>query len=401
MSVQRSLFDEVMVPTYNPPEIIPVSGKGSRVWDQEGREYIDFAGGIAVNCLGHCHPDVVEALQEQSQKLWHLSNVMTNEPALNLAKSLTEKTFADRVYFANSGAEANEAAFKLVRRYAIEQHGEDKTKIISFTRAFHGRTFFAVTVGGQEAYSAGFGPRPGNIVHCDFNDIEQFKALIDDDTCAVIMEPIQGEGGIIEADPHFAHEVRKLCDQHKALLVFDEVQTGVGRTGSLYAYESLGVEPDVLTTAKALGAGFPIAAMLTKEHIAACFKAGVHGSTYGGNPLACAVGLKVLDIVSDPKLLEQVTVKSERLKEGLKTIGERYDVFSDVRGKGLLIGAELKPEFHGKARELLNHGLQQGVMCLVAGPNILRLTPSLIIPDKDIDEGLTRLDAAVKCMVSV
>lgn len=400
MSVQRSVFDQVMVPTYNPPEVIPVSGKGSKVWDQEGREYIDFAGGIAVNCLGHCHPEVVEALQQQSQKLWHLSNVMTNEPALNLAKSLTDKTFADRVYFANSGAEANEAAFKLVRRYAIEQHGEHKTKIISFTRAFHGRTFFAVTVGGQEAYSAGFGPRPGNVVHCDFNDIEQFKALIDDDTCAVIMEPIQGEGGIIEADPQFAQEVRKLCDKHQALLVFDEVQTGVGRTGSLYAYQSLGVEPDVLTTAKALGAGFPIAAMLTKEHIAACFKAGVHGSTYGGNPLACAVGLKVLDIVSDQKLLDQVKVKSERLKEGLKAIGERYDIFSDVRGKGLLIGAELKPEFHGKARDLLNHGLQQGVMCLVAGPNIVRLTPSLIIPDADIDEGLMRLGEAIKSMLA-
>lgn len=251
--VTRATFDEVMVPNYAPSAIIPIRGKGSRVWDKEGKEYVDFAGGIAVTALGHSHPTLVDVMCEQAGQLWHLANVMTNEPALRLAKKLTEKTFADRVFFANSGAEANEAAFKLVRRYAFDHYGPEKHEIIAFNKSFHGRTLFTVSVGGQAKYKEGFEPTPGGIKHCDYNDIGQLKTLVSDKTCAIVMEPIQGEGGIIPADLEFAKQVRELCDQYNALLVYDEVQSGVGRTGTLYAYEQLGVTPDVLTTAKALG----------------------------------------------------------------------------------------------------------------------------------------------------
>src|SRR5690554_5244810 len=225
MPVTRALFNDVMVPNYNPAAIIPVRGEGSRVWDQEGREYVDFAGGIAVSCLGHCHPAMVKALTDQANKLWHLSNVMTNEPALRLAKKLTDATFAERVYFANSGAEANEAALKLARRWALDKFGESKNQIISFNKSFHGRTFFTVTVGGQAAYSDGFGPKPGAIDHVDYDDLTALEQLMSEQTCAVIMEPLQGEGGVISPSVDFVKGVRALCDKYNALLIFDEVQT--------------------------------------------------------------------------------------------------------------------------------------------------------------------------------
>lgn len=277
--VERGLFDEVMVPCYNPMEMIPVKGEGSRVWDQQGNEYIDFAGGIAVSCLGHCHPAMVNALTEQGQKLWHLSNVMTNEPALRLAKKLTEVSFAEKVFFANSGAEANEAALKLARRYAADKFGPEKSEIIAFTQGFHGRTFFTVTVGGQAAYSDGFGPKPGDVTHLPYNDVDALREHISDRTCAIMMEPLQGEGGIISPTDEFVQTVRELCDKHNALLIFDEVQTGNGRTGNFYAYQGLGVTPDILSTAKSLGGGIPIGAMLTTTELAQHLKVGTHGST--------------------------------------------------------------------------------------------------------------------------
>ncbi|BES73352.1 aspartate aminotransferase family protein [Marinobacter nanhaiticus D15-8W] len=395
MEVTRALFDEVMVPNYAPPAVIPVRGEGSRVWDQEGREYIDFAGGIAVNCLGHCHPALVKAVQEQSQKVWHLANVMTNEPALRLARKLTDATFAERVYFANSGTEANEAALKLARRWAFNEYGEQKNEIISFERSFHGRTLFAVTVGGQKAYSDGFGPKPGAIHHAIYNDLASVEALISENTCAVIMEPLQGEGGIIDADPAFIKGVRDLCNKHNALLIFDEVQTGVGRTGHLYAYMDSGVTPDILTSAKALGGGFPIGAMLTTTEIAKHFTPGTHGSTYGGNPMACAVGEAAFDTVNDDELLAGVRQRHQHFAEGLNAINARYGIFKDIRGKGLLVGAELKDEHAGRAKEILQAATRQGLLCLVAGPNVVRFTPSLIIPNDDIDEGLTRFEKAI------
>jgi len=399
-TLTRAQFDEVMVPNYAPSAVIPVRGEGSRVWDQEGNEFIDFAGGIAVNCLGHCHPALVGALKEQGEKLWHLSNVMTNEPALELATKLVNATFADRVYFANSGAEANEAALKLVRRYAMDKFGAEKDQIIAFDKAFHGRTFFTVSVGGQAAYSDGFGPKPQSITHVPFNDIAALEAVISDKTCAIMMEPLQGEGGIIDADPEFLKAVRALCDKHNALLVFDEVQTGVGRLGELYAYMRSDVVPDVLTTAKALGGGFPIAAMLTTKEIADHLKIGTHGSTYGGNPLACAIGNAVLDVVNTPEVLEGVKVREQLMRDGLNKINEKYDVFSEVRGQGLLLGAVLNDKYQGRAKDFLVAGTAEGLMSLIAGANVVRFTPSLVIPEADIAEGLVRFERAVAKVVA-
>ncbi|MDC8832107.1 aspartate aminotransferase family protein [Alteromonas gilva] len=400
MHVTRETFDQVMVPNYNPAQMVPVRGVGSRVWDQAGNEYIDFAGGIAVNALGHCHPELVSALTEQGQKLWHLSNVFTNEPALRLASKLTEHTFAERVYFANSGAEANEAALKLARRYALEKFGEHKQKIIAFTQGFHGRTFFTVTVGGQPAYSDGFGPKPGAVEHCNYNDLAAFEALIDDDTCAVMMEPLQGEGGIISPDPDFVKGVRELCTKHNALLIFDEVQSGMGRTGHLYAYMGLDVVPDILTTAKSLGGGFPIGAMLTTTEIAQHLKPGTHGSTYGGNPLACAVAERTFDVINDPVVLEGVKQKEQQFRDILATINAKHHVFSEIRGKGLLLGCALNDDFTGQARQFLDASTTEHLMCLVAGANVVRFAPSLVIPEADISEGLSRFERAIASVVA-
>lgn len=399
-SVNRALFDEVMVPNYAPANLIPVRGLGSRVWDQNDREYVDFAGGIAVNCLGHCHPALVNALTTQANKLWHLSNVMTNEPALRLAKKLVDSTFAEKVYFANSGAEANEGALKLVRRYALDVYGEHKQDIISFGKSFHGRTFFTVTVGGQAAYSDGFGPKPGAIHHAEFNNLESLKALISANTCAVIMEPIQGEGGIIPATAEFIQGVRELCDEHQALLIFDEVQTGVGRTGHLYAYMQYGVVPDILTTAKSLGGGFPIGAMLTTTAIAAHLKVGTHGSTYGGNPLGCAVAEAALDTINTPEVLAGVTHKEQLFRQELAKINAKYDVFSAVRGQGMLLGAALNEKYKGRSRDFLLASADVGLFVLMAGTDVVRFAPSLVIPDADIIEGMARLEQAVAKVVN-
>lgn len=399
IKVERGLFDEVMVPCYNPMEMIPVKGEGSRVWDQEGNEYIDFAGGIAVSCLGHCHPVMVNALTEQANKLWHLSNVMTNEPALRLAKKLTEVSFAERVFFANSGAEANEAALKLARRYAADVHGAEKSEIIAFKQGFHGRTFFTVTVGGQAAYSDGFGPKPGDVTHLPYNDIEALQAHMSDRTCAVMMEPLQGEGGIVPPTPEFAQAVRELCDKHNALLIFDEVQTGNGRTGNFYAYQGLGITPDILSTAKSLGGGFPIGAMLTTAKLAEHMKVGTHGSTYGGNPLACAVAEAVVNEVTKPEVLAGVLEREAMFRKGLEKINAKYNIFSEVRGQGLLLGAALNEEWQGRARDVLVAAGKQGLMVLVAGANVVRFTPSLVITQQEIEEGLAKLDKAIATLV--
>jgi len=400
VQVTRELFDEVMVPNYAPSAIIPVRGEGSRVWDQNDNELIDFAGGIAVNCLGHCHPSLVAAVNEQASKIWHLSNVMTNEPALRLAKKLTDATFADQVYYANSGGEANEAALKLARRWALENYSKEKDQIIAFKQGFHGRTFFTVTVGGQEAYSDGFGPKPGGIDHVDYNDLEALKAIMSDKTCAVMMEPLQGEGGLVSPTDEFAKGVRELCNEHNALLIFDEVQTGFGRLGPLYAYMDLGVTPDILTTAKALGGGFPIGAMITTKAIAKHLKPGTHGSTYGGNPLACAVGEAVIDIVNTPEVLDGVKVKEAQIRAGFEAINAKYNVFSEIRGKGLLLGAVLNEQYKGRARDFMVASASNGLMALVAGANIVRFAPSLVIPSEDIAEGLARFEKAVASIVN-
>ncbi|WP_296131590.1 aspartate aminotransferase family protein [Pseudomonas sp. Ga0074129] len=393
--VQRADFDQVMVPNYAPAAFIPVRGAGSRVWDQSGRELIDFAGGIAVNVLGHAHPALVAALTEQACKLWHVSNVFTNEPALRLAKKLVDATFADRVFFCNSGAEANEAAFKLARRVAFDKYGEDKCEIIAATNSFHGRTLFTVSVGGQPKYSEGFGPKIQGISHIPYNDIEALKAAVSDKTCAVVLEPIQGEGGVMPADLAYLQAARELCDQHNALLVFDEVQSGMGRSGSLFAYQHYGVTPDILSSAKSLGGGFPIGAMLTTEALAKHLAVGTHGTTYGGNPLACAVGEAVMEVINTPEVLAGVQAKHQRFKTKLEQIGQQYGVFSEVRGLGLLIGAVLSDAWKGKAKAILDAAAVEGVMVLQASPDVVRFAPSLVVEDADIDEGLARFERAV------
>ena len=399
MQVSRADFDRLMVPNYAPVEMIPVRGDGSRLWDQQGREYIDLAGGIAVNSLGHAHPQVVEALTEQAQKLWHVSNIMTNEPALRLASKLVAATFADRVLFVNSGAEANEAAFKLARRWAHDQVGPDKHEIIACSNSFHGRTLFTVSVGGQPKYSQGFGPAITGISHVPYNDIAALEAQISARTCAVVVEPVQGEGGVIPASAEYLKAVRALCDKHDALLIFDEVQSGMGRTGKLYAYMHSGVAPDILTSAKGIGGGFPIAAMLTTDRVAPALSVGSHGSTYGGNPLGCAVAEKVLDIINTPQVLDGVGERQTQLTAGLRQLADELGVFSEIRGQGLLIGAVLAERWHGQAGQVMKLAQEEGLLVLQAGADVVRLAPSLIIPEADIREGLGRLRSALLRLV--
>ncbi|MBK8969941.1 MAG: aspartate aminotransferase family protein [Hahellaceae bacterium] len=393
--VTRSTFDEVMVPNYAPADMIPVRGEGSRVWDQQGREYIDLAGGIAVTALGHCHPELVRSLTEQANTLWHLSNVLTNEPALKLARVLTEKTFAERVFFANSGGEANEAAFKLARRYAWQKFGGERHEIVACDNSFHGRTLFTVTVGGQAKYREGFEPVPAGVRHVPFNDEAALEAAITDKTCAFVVEPIQGEGGVTPATLSYLKKARELCSARGALLIFDEVQSGMGRTGTLYAYEQFGVVPDILTTAKALGCGFPVGAMLTTADVAAALVVGTHGSTYGGNPLACAVSLTALELISSPDVLQGVAQRHALLKAGLEAIQQEFGLFRTVRGMGLLMGCELADTWKGQAKALMMAAQAKGVLVLIAGPDVLRLAPSLIIPEADLKAGLAGLREAV------
>jgi acetylornithine/N-succinyldiaminopimelate aminotransferase len=394
-AVQRADFDQFMVPNYAPAAFVPVRGLGSRVWDQNGRELIDFAGGIAVNVLGHCHPALVAALTKQANTLWHISNVFTNEPTLRLGKKLVEATFAERVFFCNSGAEANEAAFKLARRVAHDRFGPEKHEIIAATNSFHGRTLFTVSVGGQPKYSDGFGPKIQGITHVPYNDLDALKAAISDKTCAVVLEPVQGEGGVLPAEKAYLEGARELCNAHNALLVFDEVQSGMGRTGELFAYMNYGVVPDILSSAKSLGGGFPIAAMLTTTDLAKHFSPGTHGTTYGGNPLACAVGEAVLDIVNTRQTLDGVKVKSEQFKTRLLALGKQYGLFVQVRGMGLLLGCVLNEAWMGKAKQVLDAATAEGLMILQAGPDVVRFAPSLVVEEADIDEGLARFERAL------
>ncbi|MBN7120995.1 aspartate aminotransferase family protein [Erwinia billingiae] len=398
-SVSRENFDQWIVPTYAPASFVPVRAEGSTLWDQQGKSYIDFAGGIAVNALGHAHPDLQKALQQQAAKLWHTGNGYTNEPILRLAKQLIDATFADRVFFCNSGAEANEAALKLARKVAHDKVGEQKSGIVAFKNAFHGRTLFTVTAGGQPAYSKDFAPLPGGIDHAVYNDLASAAALITDQTCAVIVEPIQGEGGVVPAEPAFLRGLRELCDQHQAVLIFDEVQSGVGRTGSLYAYMHYGVTPDVLTTAKALGGGFPMGAMLTTETLASAMGVGTHGTTYGGNPLAGAVGGKVMELINTPEVMAGVALRHQWFVDGLNEINQRLHLFSEIRGLGLLIGCVLNQDYNGQAKQFNQAAAVEGLMVLIAGANVIRFAPSLIISQAEVKEGLARFEIACRAVI--
>lgn len=386
-SVNRQTFDEVIVPVYAPSSFIPVRGHGLELWDQNGKKYLDLTAGIAVSALGHTPKELVDVLKEQAEKVWHVCNYFTNEPVLKLARHLISSTFAEKVFFCNSGAEANEAALKLARKWAHDHYGPQKSRIISFINSFHGRTLFTVSVGGQPKYSDGFGPLPGMIDHIPYNDIKAIQNAMGDDVCAVIIEPVQGEGGLLPADPEFLKTVRSLCHQHNALLIYDEIQCGMGRTGDLFAYMGYNIAPDILTSAKALANGFPIGAMLTTDKIASTFMPGSHGTTFGGNPLAAAVACKVLEIIDTPDFLAKVKEKGVALRKMLEKIMADYPkYFSEIRGKGLMLGLVLSSVFAERAKEITAQAEKNGLLLILAGPSVVRFVPPLVIEQKHIDE---------------
>ncbi len=395
MKITRKTFDEVMFPCYTPMNMVIKKAHGSYVFDNEGNKYVDLTSGIAVNCLGHTPDGVQKVIKKTCKNLIHVSNIFCNEYTLSLAKKLTSLTGYDKVFFVNSGAEANETALKLARRVAFDDYGAEKNEIISFVNSFHGRTFFSVTVGGQESYSDGFGPKPAAITHIPYNDVATFEKTISDKTCAVILEPIQGEGGIIKADDAFLVKVRELCDKFHAALIFDEVQTGVARLGTLYAYEQTPVKPDILTSAKGLASGLPIGAVLTYDNFAKHFVPGTHGSTFGGNALACSVGCYVLDKVSDKKFLENVKATSEYIKAAIRKLDEKHHVFDDVRGEGLLMGLVLNKKYSGKSGALQKECFKHKLLTLTAHGDVLRLAPALNIKKSVVDEAMKLLDKAL------
>jgi succinylornithine aminotransferase len=399
--VTRQTFDEVLVPTYAPAAMVPVRASGLDVWDQEGKHYLDFTSGIAVTSLGHCNPAIVEALTRQANTLWHVGNGYTNEPVLRLASALTEATFADRAFFANSGAEANEAALKLARKYAHGKFGPQKSRIVSCYASFHGRTLFTVSVGGQSKYTEGFEPLPPSINHINYNDIESARAAITDDVAAVIVEPIQGEGGVIPGDIEFLKTLRELCDKTGALLVFDEVQSGVGRTGALYDYMNVGVTPDILTSAKALGNGYPIGAMLTTNEIAQALNVGSHGTTYGGNPLATTIALTVIEQINQPAFLARVRDASAKIFANLEKLAADYpQLFAKPRGRGLLIGLPMADARKGHSKDYTKAAEKLGLMLLIAGPDVVRLAPALVVSDEQIGEADRIMRAAADAFLA-
>ena len=381
--------------------MVPVRASGLDLWDQNGKHYLDFTSGIAVTALGHCNPVIVEALTRQANTLWHLGNGYTNEPVLRLGLALTEATFADRAFFCNSGAEANEAALKLARKHAHAKFGEHKSRIVSCFSSFHGRTLFTVSVGGQSKYTEGFEPLPPAIDHIEYNNIESARAAIGDDVCAVIVEPIQGEGGVLPGDKAFLQELRDLCDKTGAVLIFDEVQSGMGRTGHLFAYQGYGVTPDILTSAKALGNGYPVAAMLTTNELAASLGVGSHGTTYGGNPLAATVALTVLDTINQPAFLARVKEASAKLVALLQELTKEYpSILSTVRGSGLLLGVVVADAWKGKSKDIQKAAEAQGLMVLIAGTDVVRFAPALVVTDEQIAEAGRLLRAALDSLAA-
>jgi len=385
------------VPVYQPREMILDHGLGSRVWDLDGREYVDFGAGIAVSALGHQAPELVEALVTQAHKLWHTSNVYYSEPPLRLAEELVEASgFAERVFLCNSGTEANEAAIKLIRRWATAQgRPPARRDIITFQGSFHGRTLAAVTATAQPKYQQGYEPLPGGFRYCPFNDRDAIEALMDDGVAAILIEPIQGEGGVQPTAPGFLRHLRELCDRRGALLVLDEIQCGMGRTGKLFAHEWERVAPDIVTLAKALGCGMPIGAMLVGHKAAEVMQYGAHGSTFGGNPLAAAVARVALARLRSAELMQNVERQAQTLRTGLERINAETKFFREIRGRGLMIGAELVDDHKGRAGDILDHAQQHGLLILQAGPDVLRIVPALTITDAEIADGLQRLRAAL------
>jgi len=356
-------------------------GKGCKLWDVEGKEYLDFVAGLAVCNLGHCHPNVVAAIQGQAERLIHVSNYYHNEPMIELARLLCENSFAEKVFFCNSGAEANEAAIKLARKYAKENLGLEKFEIITMLKSFHGRTMATITATGQERFHKGFEPLLEGFKYVPYNDLEALRGAISERTCAIMMEPIQGEGGVNVPSKEYIQELRKLCNEQGILLIFDEVQTGIGRTGKLFAYEHFGIEPDVMTLAKGLANGVPIGAMLTKDKFASAFVPGTHASTFGGNPLATAAAVAVLRTIENENIIENCQMIGGYLVNRLKGLQKGFDFIKDVRGMGLLIGMELSFD----AGDIVKKCMERGILINYTNGNILRFIPPLIVTADEVD----------------
>ena len=363
-----------------------VRGKGARVWDDQDRAYLDFISGIAVTGLGHAHPALTAALAKQADTMLHCSNLFHIPKQQQLAEKLCQLSGLDAAFFCNSGAEANEAAIKLARKYFYDK-GSSRRTVITATQSFHGRLLSTLTATGQDKVKIGFDPLPPGFVHVPLNDLAALEKMVDGQTAAILLEPLQGEGGVNIADAAYLQAVRALCDEHGLLLILDEVQTGIGRCGSMFAYEQSGIVPDILTLAKGLGGGVPIGSMLAREGVAASFGPGTHGSTFGGNPLACTAALTVLEVIESEQLLENVNARGRQLRQGLEALQQRFDVIKQVRGSGLLVGAELSVD----AAPLVTSAREKGLLILLAGSHVLRFLPPLNVPAAEVDEALALL----------
>lgn len=390
------------IPNYAPKPVVFERGEGTRLWDRDGREYLDLGTGISVNSFGHRHPDLVAAVQQQVDRLWHVSNLYYVESTALLAEELVAGTFAERVFFCNSGAEANEAAIKVIRKYASDAGREpEKREIITFQGSFHGRTLATVTATAQPSYQAGFEPLPGGFTYCAYDDPEAVEAAFSERTCAVMVEPVQGEGGVVAPRQGFLRHLQDLCRRHDALLVLDEIQSGMGRTGKFFAHEwEPGVEPDLVTMAKALGGGLPLGALLSGPRAAQTLSVGSHGSTFGGNPVATAAARAAVKLAKSPELQENVARQGSALQLFLNQINNELGLFREIRGKGLMLGAELVESHAGKAGALVDACANEGVIVLVAGPSVLRLLPPLNISDAEVEEASARLERAFRSFVA-
>ncbi|AEK20129.1 acetylornithine transaminase [Methanococcus maripaludis] len=373
-----------VIGTYGRVPVVLVKGNGMSVFDTDGKEYLDFLAGIGVNNVGHCHPKVVEAIKNQAETLIHVSNIYYNVPQIELAKKLVNLSGLDKAFFCNSGAEANEAAIKLARKYAKANGKEGE--IITMEHAFHGRTLTTITATPKAKYQEGFEPLPTGFKYIPFNDIDALKAGISEKTSAIMIEPVQGEGGIHPADKEYLKAVRKLCDENNIVLIFDEVQCGMGRTGTVFSYEQYGVIPDIVTLAKGLGGGFPIGAMVAKSEIASAFTPGSHGTTFGGNPLACASSAAALDVIST--LLDNAVEMGKYFKNSLKTLEEKYEFVKEVRSLGLMVGVELT--FNGS--EIVSKMFEKGFLINCTSDTVLRFLPPLIVEKEHIDAMISALD---------
>ncbi len=383
----KKFFDDAsryIMNTYGRYPVVLRKGRGMKVWSSDGKEYLDFVAGVAVDILGHCHPRVVVAIQKQAQRLIHVSNYYYIEPQIKLAKLLVENSFADKVFFCNSGAESIEAAIKLARKYAGERISPERFEIITAVNSFHGRTYAALTATGQEKFHKGFEPLVPGFVYVPFDDIKAMKEAVTRNTCAILLEPIQGEGGVIVPDQNYLGQVRELCNEHNILLILDEVQTGMGRTGKLFAHEHYGITPDIMTIAKGLGGGVPIGAMLATDRVASGFQPGNHASTFGGNPLVCAAAVATIEtLLEDGFIIDQCNRMSKHFIGKLEGLKEEFpDLVNEVRGKGLLLGIELTTD----VAPIVKACLEKGMLINCTSGSVLRFIPPLIVQKKDIDQ---------------